>query len=469
MKIGSLLIAAIMVFSIFPITALAQSNGKGKPELAGTYEDQKEQFEQAREQFKNKNMDERQFTSQIQKYIGKSLDKMDDLAEKLRDRVKDKEFDLFLNQTRQRLMNATDKSEVLDIAKDMKNDWKDFKIRAKQKINENASDKINGIILNANGLARKLNATIQQLDARGINTTGLKAEFAQFNVQINIAYGNWTLAHNMLKNYSNTTDKDAAMNQMHAYLRNSQQALKQAHQILKDMVREIKSLIGKPIAHENETDDDENHADTAHPNLAMITPISNQNVSGVINVNVSASDNTNISSIAFKAGTNGTWYNMTIYAGTIVRGNWSAPWNTNSTSNGTVVLFVMAKDYFNNSREISISVNVNNSVPIETDTSAPNMSIITLQPNQNVSGTIDVNVSASDNTNVSSVTFKAGANGTLSNMSLYVGNVSDGRWYTSWDTNTTLDGALTLFVTAKDYYNNSREISLVVYVNNTGQ
>jgi hypothetical protein len=470
MKMGTILIAAIMVFSIVPVAALAQSNGNGKPEWAGTYEDQKEQFEQAREQFKNKNMDEKQFTSQVQKYVGKSLDKMNDLAQKLRDRVRDTEFDLFLNQTRQRIINATNKAEVLDIAKDMKNDWKDFKIRAKQKINENVSDKINGIILNANGLARKLNATIQQLDARGMNTTGLKAEFAQFNVQINIAYGNWTLAHNMLKNYSNATDKEAAMDQMHVYLRNAQQALKQAHQILKDMAREIKGLIGKPIAHENETDDDEDHADTARPNLAMITPISNQNVSGAINVNVSASDNTNITSIFFKAGTNGTWYNMTIYAGTIVRGNWSASWNTNSTSDGTVVIFVIAKDYFNNSREINTSVNVNNSAQLnETDTSAPNVSIITPQPNQNVSGTIDVNVSTSDNTNVSSVTFKAGANGTLSNMSLYAGNVSSGRWYTIWDTNTTQNGVLTLFVTAKDYYNNSREISLVVYVNNTGQ
>jgi len=461
MKLGSTLIAAIMLFSIFPVAALAQSNGNGKPEWAGTYEDQKEQFEQAREQFKNKNMDEKQFTSQVQKYVGKSLDKMNDLAQKLRDRVRDTEFDLFLNQTRQRLMNATNKSEVLDIAKDMKNDWKDFKIRAKQKINENASDKINGIILNANGLARKINSTIQQLDARGINTTNLKAEFAQFDIQIHIAYGNWTLAHNMLKNYSNATDKEAAMDQMHVYLRNAQQALKQAHQILKDMAREIKGLIGKPIAHENETD-------TASPHLAFITPTINQNVSGVITVNVSASDKANVSSVAFKVGTNGTWYNLILYAGTIVDGKWYASWDTNSTSDGTVALFVTAKDYFNNSREISISVNVNNSVPTETDTNTPNISIITPQLNQNVSGTIDVNVSASDASNVSSVTFKVGTNGTLLNLSLYAGNASDGRWYASWDTNTTQDGTAVLFVTARDYYNNSKEINLAVYVNNTG-
>jgi len=459
---GSLLIAAIMVFSLIPVTALAASNGKGKPEWAGTYEQQKEQFEQAREQFRNRDMDEKQFTVQVQKYLDKSIDKIDSIVSKVRARVTDSVFDQFLNQTRLRLWNATNKSEIIDIVKDMKHDWKDFKIRAKYKINENVSEKMNGIILNANGLARKINATIQQLDSRGINTTDLKAEFAQFNVQINIAYGNWTLAHNMLKNYPNATDKEAAMDQAHVYLRNAQQALKQAHQILKDMAREIKGLIGKPLAKENETD-------TVLPNLAIITPLHNQNVSGVIDVNVSASDNTNITSVTFKAGTNGTWYNMTIYAGTIVRGNWSASWNTNSTSDGTVVIFVIAKDYFNNSREINTSVNVNNSAQLnETDTSAPNMSIITPQPNQNVSGTIDVNVSASDNTNVSSVTFKAGASGTLSNMSLYAGNVSSGRWYTTWDTNTIPNGALTLFVTAKDYYNNSREISLAVYVNNTG-
>ena len=467
MRLGSLLIAAIMVFSIVPAAALADSDERGRPEWAGTYEDQKEQFEEAREQFKNRAMDERQFTSQVQKYLDKSLDKMDDLAEKLRDRVRDREFDLFLNQTRQRLVNATDRSEVLDIVKDMKHDWKDFKIKAKYRINENVSDKMNGIILNANGLARKLNATIQTLDARGMNTTGLKAEFAQFQIQINIAYGNWTLAHNMLKNYSNATDKDAAMDQMHVYLRNSQQALKRAHEILKDMAREIKGLIGKPIDHGNETDD-EDHADTTLPNLAMITPLNSQNVSGVINVNVSASDNTNITSVVFKAGTNGTWHNMILYAGTIVRGNWSASWNTNSTGDGTVVLFVMAKDYFNNSREISVSLNVNNSAPVEADTSAPNISIIAPQPNQNVSGMMDLNVSASDNTNVSSVVFKAGANGTLSNMTLYSGNVSNGAWYTSWNSSTAQDGTLTIFVTAKDYYNNSREANLTIYVNNTG-
>jgi len=458
---GSLLIAAIMVFSMIPVTALAASNGKGKPEWAGTYEQQKEQFEQAREQFRNRAMDEKQFTAQVQKYLDKSIDKIDSIVSKVRARVTDSVFDQFLNQTRLRLWNATNKSEIMDIVKDMKHDWKDFKIRAKWGINQNVSEKMNGIILNANGLARKINATIQQLDSRGINTTSLKAKFAQFNVQINIAYGNWTLAHNMLKNYPNATDKEAAMDQVHVYLRNAHNALKEAHQILKDLARELKGKIGKPLIPENKTD-------TIPPTLSMITPLENQTVNGTIDVNVSASDNTNVSSVTFKAGTNGTWYNMTLYAGTIGRGNWSASWNTNSTNDGTVVIFVIAKDYFNNSREISISVNVNNSVPTEIDTSAPNMSIITPQPNQNISGTIDVNVSASDTSNVSSVVFKVGVNGTLSNMSLYSGNVSDGRWYTTWDTNTTQNGVATLFLTAKDYYNNSREISLTVYVNNTG-
>ncbi len=365
MKLGSLLIAAVMLFSIVSVAALAQPNGNGqsngKSDLAGTYENQKQQFEQAREQFKSKAIDEGQFTSQVQKYLNKSLDKMDDLAAKLKDRVNDTEFNLFLNQTRQRLMNATDKSHITDIAKDMQNDWKDFKVKAKYTINENVSDKMNGIILNANGLARKLNSTIQQLDTQGINTTGLKAEFAQFDVQISIAYGNWTLAHNVLNDFSNATDKEAVMNQMHVYLRNAQQALKQAHEILKDMAREIKGLIGKPLAGENETEDHgENHTDTMPPSLSMITPLNDQNVSGVINVNASASDNTNVSSVVFKAGANGTLSNMSLYYGNVSDGRWYTTWDTNTTQNGALTLFVTAIDYYNNSREISLSVYVNN-------------------------------------------------------------------------------------------------------------
>jgi hypothetical protein len=104
----------------------------------------------------------------------------------------------------------------------------------------------------------------------------------------------------------------------------------------------------------------------------------------------------------------------------------------------------------------------------ETDTKLPNLMIISPLHNQTVSGMVDVNVSASDNTNITSVTFKAGVNGTLLNMSLYYGNISDGRWYALWDTNTTPDGATTISITATDYYNNSREISIGVYVNNTG-
>lgn len=351
MKVG-LVIAAIMICSIFPVSAFAAPNGKGKPEWV-TYEQQKEQFEQAREQFRNRVINENQFTFQVQKYVDKSIDKIDSIVSKVRARVNASVFDQFLNQTRLRLWNATNKSEIIDIVKNMNHGWKDFKIRAKWGINQDISGKLNGIILNANGLARKINATIQQLDAKGVDTSSLKAELAQFNAQINIAYGNWTMAHELLKNYSNASDKEAAMDQAHAYLRNSHEALKQAHQILKNMVREIKGLIGKPLAKENETD-------TKLPNLMIISPLHNQTVSGMVDVNVSASDNTNITSVTFKAGVNGTLLNMSLYYGNISDGRWYALWDTNTTPDGATTISITATDYYNNSREISIGVYVNN-------------------------------------------------------------------------------------------------------------
>lgn len=464
MKIGSLLIAAIMIFSIASVTVLAASNGKGKPDWAGAYEDQKEQFEEAREQFRNKAMNEKQFTVQVQKYLDKSIDKINSIVSKVRARVNDPAFDQFLNQTRLRLWNATNRSEILDVVKDMKHDWKDFRIKAKYKLNDDASNKLNGIILNANGLARKIDLTIQRLADQGVDTSNLTAKLAQFNEKINLAYGNWTLAHERLRGLTNDSDidsKETLLNEAHLYLKASHLNIKEAHQILKDLVRELKGKLGRPLIPENETE-------TTPPTLSMITPLENQTLNETIDVNVSASDNTNISSVVFKIGENGSLSNMTLYAGNLTSGEWHASWNTNSTDNGAVVIFVIAKDYFNNQRQINTTVNVNNSVLIETDTIAPNISIITPQPDQNVSGTIDVNVSASDNTNVSSVVFKAGANGTPSNLSLYAGNMSDGEWHALWDTNSTLDGTIILFVTARDYYNNSKEANLTVYVNNTG-
>ncbi len=377
MKVGSLMIAVVMLTSLMPLSALATQDRDGNQahlradyapqtndgEGQRSFEDEKEALENAKNQFKSRTMDERQLNTHVQKYLNKSIDKIDSTISRLRDRMPDRDFDQFLNETRLRLINATDKKDMIDIAKEIKDNWRVYQLKAKQRINENASDQLNGIILNANGLARKLNTTIQALDARGFNTTGLKAEFTQFDIQISIAYGNWTLAHNMLKNYSNTTDKGAAMDQMHVYLRNSQQALKQAHLILKDMVKEIKGLIGKPIAHGNETDnetDDEDHADTTLPNLSIIAPLNGQNVSGAINVNVSASDNTNITSVTFKAGTNGTLYNMSLYSGNVSNGAWYAPWNSSTVQDGTLTIFATARDYYNNSREANLTIYVNN-------------------------------------------------------------------------------------------------------------
>ncbi len=378
MKVGSLMIAAVMLTSLMPLSALAMQDGNGNqahlradyaPQTDNTmgqrsFEDEKQALENAKNQFKSRAMDERQFNTHVQTYLNKSIDKIDSTISKLRDRMPDRDFDQFLNETRLRLINATDKKDMIGIAKEIKDNWKAYQLKAKHKVNENASDQLNGIILNANGLARKLNTTIQAMDAKGINTTGLKAEFAQFQVQINIAYGNWTLAHSMLRNYSDTTDKNAAMDQMHVYLRNAQQALKQAHLILKDMVKEIKGLIGKPIAHGNETDDendtDENHTDTTLPNLSIIAPLNGQNVSGMMGLNVSASDNTNVSSVAFKAGANGTLSSMALYSGNVSNGLWFTLWNSSTVSDGTLTIFVTAKDYYNNSREANLTIYVNN-------------------------------------------------------------------------------------------------------------
>ena len=225
MKATNVLIATLMIASLVPAAAFAQPNGKAWQDSA-----------------------------KMQSYVEKNVDKIESIISKVRERVTSEDFQQFLNQTRTRMQNMTQKSDFVSIAKELRDNWNDFRVRAKREINDHASDSMHGIIQNANGLARKLNSTIQKLAESGVNTTNMTADLDQFYVKINLAYGNWTLAHEKLENVSNSTDKEQVLDEAHTYLKNAQTALRDAHQILKELAREIKAVLGRPILQENESD-----------------------------------------------------------------------------------------------------------------------------------------------------------------------------------------------------------------------
>ena len=261
MKLASAFIATLMFASLMPLSAFAQGQGQQQPcatcggpitgnaiqqnvmnqnRFQNTFEEEKEKFQRAKQQYQSRTMDENQFRVHVQNYLGKSVDKIESLVLKIRDRLQDRDMDALLNQTRLRILNATNKNDLVSIANDLKNAWNQYRIRAKYRINQDASGKLTGIINNANGLAVRLNVSIAQLNTRGVDTGNMTQMLSQFQEKVRLAYEYKERARLMLGNYSEDANREQVMNEVHVQLRNSHDALKEAHQLLKAISMQIR-------------------------------------------------------------------------------------------------------------------------------------------------------------------------------------------------------------------------------------
>lgn len=171
--------------------------------------------------------------------------------------------------------------------------------------------------------------------------------------------------------------------------------------------------------------------DQTGPTVSMSAPAASAVVNGTsTTVSASASDNVGVVGVQFKLdGVNlGTEDTTTPY---------SVTWNTTSATNGTHSLTAVARDAAgNNTTSTAVSVNVDNA--------APSVSITAPTGGSNVSGTVTVNASASDN---------SGGSG-IAKVEFYVDNVlkstdTTSSYSFSWNTSTYALGAHSL--TAKAY------------------
>ena len=190
--------------------------------------------------------------------------------------------------------------------------------------------------------------------------------------------------------------------------------------------------------------------DTAPPTVAITSPSPGANVSGTITVSANATDDVGVVGVQFKLdGAN--------LGAEDTAGPYSVSWNTTTAANGSHTLSAVARDAAGNTRtSAAVTVTVSN------DTAPPTVAITSPGPGANVSGTITVSASATDNVAVAGVQFKLdGANlGTEDTASPYS---------VSWDTTTAADGSHTLSAVARDAAGNTGTAAAVsVTVSNAG-
>src|SRR6266404_4634649 len=184
--------------------------------------------------------------------------------------------------------------------------------------------------------------------------------------------------------------------------------------------------------------------DIIPPTISIISPSNGAIVVGTVTVQVNASDNVGVNSVGLSID------------GTVVTTSINSPftnsWNSASVANGTHTLTVTATDAAGNKGTSSIQVTVNNSVS-NGDLISPTVSFISPADLSSVTGSVNVNISASDNVGVSSRSISID-NSVVSTSSSY-----------SWNTSNYSSGSHILTATAKDAAGNVGANSITVTVN----
>jgi hypothetical protein len=190
--------------------------------------------------------------------------------------------------------------------------------------------------------------------------------------------------------------------------------------------------------------------DTSAPSVVITSPASGSSVSGSITIAATASDDTGVSSVQFKAGST--------VIGTDTTSPFSVSFNTASVADGSLTLTAIASDAAGNQTTVTRSVTVSNVVVPPPDVTAPSVSFSAPASSATVSGSVTVSVTASDNVGVSSVQFKAGAT--------VIATDNTSPYSVTLDTTGLTNGSVTLTAIAMDAAGNQGTATRSVTVSN---
>lgn len=191
-------------------------------------------------------------------------------------------------------------------------------------------------------------------------------------------------------------------------------------------------------------------ADTTAPTATIAKPTGSSTVSGLVTVDVSASDNVGVARVDL------------LVNGTRVASDSTAPfafsWDSSTVSNGMVELKAVAVDAAGNTgSSAGVSLNVANSTTSTVgDTTAPTVAISNPKDGATVSGNVKITVNASDNNGTTGLTQ------TLFIGSTQVATATGGSLSYTWNTRRLAAGSYTIKAVARDAAGNTSSQSITV-------
>ena len=187
--------------------------------------------------------------------------------------------------------------------------------------------------------------------------------------------------------------------------------------------------------------------DQTAPVVSITSPGNTTTVTGNITVQATASDNVGVNLVSMSVD------------GTLISSRttspYSFPWNSASVSNGTHTITVAAKDAAGNSKAVSVQVTGSN--VSGGDIISPVVNITSPANGASVSGTINIQANATDNTGVNSVSYSIDG--------VAIGSSSSSPYTVSWNSASVAAGIHTINASASDAAGNVGSSSIQVTVN----
>lgn len=192
--------------------------------------------------------------------------------------------------------------------------------------------------------------------------------------------------------------------------------------------------------------------DAFAPSVSIAAPLGSSTVSGLVAVNVNASDNVGVARVELKVN------------GTVVATDSATPynfsWNSAGVANGMNSLVAVAYDAAGNvGSSATVAVNVaNGSTTVVKDTIAPTVSINNPVAGGSVSGSVSVSVSAADNAGAAGITTSLDIDGSVK------ASGKGGSLAYNWNARKVSKGLHSIRVTARDAAGNSTVQTISVTV-----
>ncbi|MBI3927852.1 MAG: hypothetical protein HY319_20090 [Armatimonadetes bacterium] len=182
------------------------------------------------------------------------------------------------------------------------------------------------------------------------------------------------------------------------------------------------------------------------PTVALISPVQDQTVFGVVTLQAKADDDIGVTQVEF------------FVDGVLLGSDLAAPyqqnWNTATVPNGAHRVEAVARDTVGQSKSHAVTVQVSNGLD-----NPPNVSLTTPTQDQVVSGTIPLEATATDDVGVTQVDFRVEGN--------LLGSDALPPYQLTWDTTTVGDGVRQVEAVAHDTAGHTNSHSITVNVSNT--